>query len=283
MVTLALRQVSGSNFAYQHHTLERCLDDMAALGLTTMELWGVAPHLHIPEAASSDVRKVKRLLRERGLVTACLTPEQVAYPVNIASGEQWLRDTSVQLFLRAAEISSELESPLLFLTSGRGYEEEAIDVAWERAVASLRAITVRASELGVTCVLEPLQRVESNLVTDVSTLSRMLDDVGSPGLGVVVDTVAVAAANESVEDYVDVFGNKVRHVHLIDGAPTGHLAWGDGFLDLDEILAHLARLGYSGAMTFELFGDGSYALEPRAAVAKCLEAVRASVERLSCD
>jgi fructoselysine 3-epimerase len=40
---LGLDQVGGSNFAYQHHTLERCLDDMAGLGRTKVELWGIAP------------------------------------------------------------------------------------------------------------------------------------------------------------------------------------------------------------------------------------------------
>jgi protein FrlC len=144
---LNLDQVSGSNFAYQHHTLERCLDDMAGLGLNKVELWGIAPHLHIPQVDSAYLRKVRGQLLERGLAVSCLTPEQVAYPVNIASGEEWLRDQSLQLFLRAAEVCSELESPLLFLTSGRGYEEQAAEVAWARSVEALQTITQRADQL----------------------------------------------------------------------------------------------------------------------------------------
>ncbi len=278
---LGLDQVSGSNFAYQHHTLERCLDDMAELGRTNVELWGVAPHLHIPHTDSAHLKKVRSQLLERELTVVCLTPEQVAYPVNIASGEDWLRGQSLQLFLRAAEVCSELEAPLLFLTAGRGYEDEPAEVAWARSVEALQTITQHAAELGVGCVLEPLQRVESNLVNDVRSLRSMLDDVGSPTLGVVIDTVVMTAAGEDVSDYAKTFGEDIRHVHLVDGAPTGHLAWGDGFLDLDKILRDLSRLNYSGAMTFELFGEGSYALEPRLAVARCLEAVKASLVTIS--
>ncbi|SCZ61406.1 protein FrlC [Arthrobacter sp. UNCCL28] len=281
MGLLSLDQVGGSNFAYQHHTLERCLDDMVELGRTEVELWGIAPHLYIPQVDSAHLLKVRRQLRERELAVNCLTPEQVAYPVNIASAEKWLRDQSVQLFLRAAEVCSELESPLLFLTAGRGYEDQPVEAAWARSVEALQTITQRAAELGVNCVLEPLQRVESNLVTDVGSLRSMLDDVGSPALGVVVDTVAMAAAGESVRDYAKAFGEAIRHVHLIDGTPTGHLAWGDGFLDLTKILRDLSRLNYGGALTFELFGDGSYSLQPRAAVSKCLEAVAASLTAIS--
>lgn len=278
---LGLDQISGSNFAYQHHTLQRCLDDMAGLGRTKVELWGIAPHLHIPHVESAHLKKVRSQLSERELSVACLTPEQVAYPVNIASREDWLRDHSLQLFLRAAEVCSELEAPLLFLTAGRGYEDEPTELAWARSAEALQTITQRAAELGVGCVLEPLQRVESNLVTDVSSLRSMLDDVGSSTLGVVIDTVAMTAAGDDVSDYAKAFGEDIRHVHLVDGAPTGHLAWGDGVLDLDEILRDLSRLNYSGALTFELFGDGSYALEPRPAVERCLEAVKARLTTLS--
>jgi protein FrlC len=275
-----LDQVCGSNFAYQHHTLERCLDDMAELGRTKVELWGVAPHLHIPEADGSMVKNVLKLLRERGLSMACLTPEQVAYPVNIASGERWLRDSSVQLFLRAAEICSDLESPLLFLTAGRGYEDGPLEPAWERSVLALQAITERASELGVSCVLEPLQRVESNLVTDLSSLERMVEDVGHPDLGVVIDTVALAVAGDAVSDYGRSFGKRVRHVHLIDGSPAGHLAWGDGNLDLTSILRELGQLEYEEFFTFELFGDGSYSLDPRGSYQKCVNAFLDSAAKL---
>jgi fructoselysine 3-epimerase len=270
--SVSIDQICGSNFAYQHHTLKRCLDDMAGLGRTRIELWCVAPHLHIPETDPAQLQQVRALLEERELSLACLTPEQVSYPVNIASGAQWLRERSLQLFLRAAEVCSELESPILFLTAGRGYEDEPMGPAWERSVAGLQAIVARAAELGVSCVLEPLQRVESNLVTDVQSLARMLRDVGSPALGVVIDTVAMAVAGNSINDYGDAFGDRIRHVHLVDGAPAGHLAWGDGTMDLRGILRDLSDLEYQGAMTFELFGDGSYALEPRPAVEKCLDA-----------
>ncbi|MDQ0819509.1 protein FrlC [Arthrobacter sp. V4I6] len=280
MYAVTADQACGSNFAYQHHTLKRCLDDMVDLGRTKIELWGIAPHLHIPETDAARLQQVKKLLQERELTLACLTPEQVAYPVNVASGADWLREQSVRLFLRAAEICSELESPLLFLTAGRGYEDEPAGPAWERSVQGLQAITARAAELGVVCVLEPLQRVESNLVTDVSSLERMIHDVGSPNLGVVIDTVAMAVAGDNISDYGRAFGDRVRHVHLVDGAPSGHLAWGDGTLDLNEILRGLSELDYQGALTFELFGDGSYALEPRTAVEKCLHAVDVSVAGL---
>ncbi|WP_248963447.1 sugar phosphate isomerase/epimerase family protein [Sphaerisporangium perillae] len=80
-----------------------------------------------------------------------------------------------------------------------------------------------------------------------------------------------------VDDYFDALGGRVRHVHLIDGSPAGHLAWDDGELPPADYLAALDRRGYDGHLTFELFGDGTYAFEPRPAVERCLAPVRSAL------
>lgn len=269
-------RVAGSNFAYQHLPLERCLDDLADLGRTAVELWGVAPHAHVPWLDDDGARRIRSAASARGLRIACFTPEQVAYPVNIASPDPRLRAESVAMFRRAAELATELGADLLFLTSGRGGEDEPRAAGWARSVDAVGTIADHAARLGLECVLEPLQRVESNLVTTAADAQRMLDEVATPNLGVVLDTVAAAAAGETVDDYFALLGGSVRHVHLVDGAPTGHLAWGDGELPLAEIVAALENHGYSGLATVELFGDGSYARDPRPALERSLAAIGAA-------
>ncbi|MEV7632762.1 TIM barrel protein [Microbacterium sp. NPDC089318] len=268
-------RVTGSNFSYQHLPLERCLDDLADLGRGAMELWGVAPHAHVPWMADADARRIRDAAGARGLRIVCFTPEQVMYPVNIASSDARLRSESVKMFRRAAEIAVELGAGLLFLTAGRGDEDEARDAGWRRSADAIGEIAGYASTLGLECILEPLQRVESNLVNSAADANRMLSDVGASNLGVALDTVAAAVAGDSVDDYFALLGERVRHVHLIDGAPTGHLAWGEGVLPLSDIMAALDRGGYAGWATIELFGEGQYALDPRPSLEKSLRAVAA--------
>ncbi|MBB2914659.1 protein FrlC [Streptosporangium becharense] len=274
LMPLSDRQITGANFAYQHLPFERFLDDAADLGRERVELWGIAPQFHLPQLSDAEARAVRRRVESRGLTVHCLTPEQVMYPVNVASPDTRLRAASIALFRRAAELCAELGAELLLLTPGRGFEDEPVEAGWRRSADALGEIAAYAGALGVTCVVEPLQRLESNLVNDSRTLARMLDEIGAPNLGAVLDTVGMAVAGESVDDYFDALGDRVRHVHLIDGRPAGHLAWGDGELPLADYLAALDRRGYQGCMTFELFGDGSYALDPRPVVERCLAAVR---------
>lgn len=271
-VTMTADRITGSNFSYQHLPFETFLDDMVALGLRNLELWGIAPQFHIPQVDDDALRTVRRQLKERQLGVHCVTAEQVMYPVNVASPVPWLREDSIALFRRAAQVCAELQAPLLFLTPGRGFENERPEIAWQRSVDAIGDIASYAGTLGVDCVLEPLQRVESNLVNDSRSLRRMIDDVGAPNVGAVLDTVAMASAGETVADYYGNLGTLIRHVHLVDGRPTGHLAWGDGDLPLGSYVAALESAGYAGHFTFELFGDGTYAFNPRAALEQCLNA-----------
>ena len=279
MSGIRLEQITGSNFSYQHLPFDRFLDDMVELGRERVELWGIAPHLHVPQVSIEEARGIRRRLAERGLAVHCLTPEQVIYPVNVASPIAWLRESSIAMFRHAAELCLELEAPLLFLTPGRGFEDEPTDAAWRRSVDAIGEIAGHAASLGIDCVLEPLQRVESNLVNDSATIARMLDEIAAPNLGAALDTVAMATAGETVDDYFAALGGRIRHVHLIDGRPNGHLAWGDGELPLGEYLEALGRHGYDGCLTFEVFGDGSYAFDPWPAPDRCFAAVERELVR----
>ena len=273
MARLASSQLIGANFCFQHFPLEQVAKALCDFGLRELELWGIAQHLDLFHATDGRVDFVRRVLADHGLSTWCFTPEQVLYPINIASGDDDLRRDSVARFFRAADICAALGARYLFLTSGRGYETEAPEAAWSRAADSLGKIAEHARSNGIRCLLEPLQRVETNILLNAQDLRRMLDEIGADNMDVVLDTVAMATAGDTVADYFRLFGARVAHVQLVDGTPAGHLAWGDGTLALGRYVSELAEAGYAGKITFEPFGNGSYALDPIATWKRCLAGI----------
>lgn len=269
---LSLDQVIGSNFSFQHWPLADVARLMQTFGRTRMELWGIAPHLDLFHADARRPAEVRRLLEDHGLTVHCFTPEQVVYPINIASGNDDYREASITLFCRAAEIAAELGARYLFLTAGRGYETEPAAKAQDRAADALRRIADHAARRNVRCLLEPLQRRESNIVHTAADLRTMLDFVGADTMDVVLDLVTMASAGDTIDDYLTLFGSRLAHVHLVDGTPAGHLVWGDGELPIPRYLDALARGGYHGNIAFEPFGDGSYALDPAFAFTRNMNA-----------
>lgn len=278
MSKLDLGKFCASNFSYFRFPFETFLDDVQKLGIHAIEIWGAEPHLNVDEATNDDLRLIQRQLRDRQMHMLCFTPEQCIYPINIAAKEDRLRERSVRYFFRCVEICSEMECPLLFLTSGTGYENEPREDAWKRAVDSIGRVSDAADKAGVKLVLEALQPVESNVVNTVDDIIRMRADVSSPALKVAVDTVGMAVSGNTVEQYMNAFGSDVLHTHFIDGEPAGHMAWGDGNLPLDRYVAALAEGGYSGYFSFELVGP-RYWLTPLQPLKQSIDAIRQSIRK----
>lgn len=272
-------QLIGANFSFQHHPFRWTAEKLSAMGFDRMELWGIAPHLDLFHDSRARLTEVKSILDDNGLSVRCFTPEQVLYPVNIASGDSAYRQASVERFMRAADISAELSATYLFLTPGRGFECESRQIAWEHSVASINRIAAYARSLGVSCLLEPLQRLESNIVTNANQLHALWRALDGDDVDVVLDLVAMATAGDTVGGYFERFGKRVAHVHVVDGTPAGHLAWGDGNLPLAEHLGQLSAQGFAGTLTFEPFGNGSYALDPVSAWRQCLDAIAPHLDR----
>ena len=279
MPQLTSRQLIGANFSFQHFPFEVVAATMHGFGFSEIELWGIAPHLDLFHASDTRVESVRRVLHENGLSVRCFTPEQVVYPINIASGDAELRRASIDRFKRGADICAALDARYLFLTPGRGFENEDPRAAWARSSEALAEIADHARQAGVRCLLEPLQRVESNIVTDAAGLHRMFLEIGAETMDIVLDTVAMATAGDTVADYLRLFGQRIAHVHVVDGSPSGHLVWGDGTLPLGRYLSELAGAGYAGTLTFEPFGNGSYALDPVAAWRRNLDAIAPHLDR----
>lgn len=270
---LSRHQLLGASFSFQHLPMAEVAAILSRHGFREMELWGIAPHLDLFHTDDAKVAALRGLLADHGLTVRIFTPEQVVYPVNIASGDAALRRASIDRFRRAADIAAALGARHLFLTAGRGYESAPPEIAWDHAAKALDEIAHHAQTLGLRCLLEPLRRSESNILHSAADLQRMMDQLGRDTIDAVLDLVAMAAAGDRPADYLQRFGARLAHVHVVDGTPAGHLVWGDGTLPLADWITALAAAGYVGTLSFEPFGDGSYALAPEQALIRNLAGI----------
>ena len=270
---LTLKQFSAMNILHGRYSLEYFLDGMKEIGFENIEFWGAAPHYNYQAPQRPQQDHIKRLFRERGLNMICFTPEQCIYPFNIASKDELLRKMSVDYFLRCIEDAAGFGCEKIMLTPGWGNFEDPVKHAWMRSIDSMKKLLSKAEKEGVQIVYEILQPSESNLVTDLPTLKHMMENFDSPYMACCVDTVPMCCAGETLEDYFREFGDKIQHIHLNDGTPAGHLAWGNGTQDLAEHLRILNEHDYRGYITFETC-DGEFALHPNDAFRQDLEAVK---------
>lgn len=271
MITISKSQVSVMNIQYGYYPLAKFLDDAARVGVEHVELWGAAPHFHLEDMTYTDVCRVRKQIEERGLSVVCYTPEQCIYPVNLAADTAAQRRRSLKYFEDNLRAASELGTDKMLVTTGWGYLDDSnIDEAWKYAREGLMSLGDMAGDYGMRLALEVLRRDESNLVYNLPTLKRMMEDLSHPAIGAMIDTIPMALAGERPEDYLKVFGERLVHVHFIDGAPRGHLAWGDGVLDMKGYLEEFSRYSYKGYLSLEIT-DGRYRVDPTSSVLQSVE------------
>lgn len=266
MKHISRKQIAVMNIQYRYFPLTCFLDDAVKNQVENIELWGAAPHFHLEDMTYREVCAVAREIRARRLKLVCLTPEQCVYPVNLASSCHETRIRSVKFFEDNIRAASELGSKKMLVTSGTGYfDGRNREEAWKYAAWGLYGLAELAAHYGITLALEVLRRDESNLVYNLSTLKQMLDELDHKSIGGMLDTIPMALAGERPSSYLEALGQRLIHVHFIDGAPRGHLAWGDGILDMNGYLDEFDSFGYEGYLSLEIT-DGRYFMNPSSSV-----------------
>lgn len=272
-MALQLNQLSAMNCHYAHHSLDYFLDAAVKNGLQNVELWGASPHLHVEDATPSMIKEVREKIAARHLRLICFTPETVVYPVNIAAEEEYIRRRSLKSMKRAVEVAAGLGTGMMLLTAGWGYVEGDRAETLERSLESIDKLVKKAEQEGIILALEHLSPISSNIVNRASDLKSVLETIRSPNLKAMFDTCQVHLAGENVKDYFKLLGEDIVHVHIVDGTPGGHLAFGDGILDLQQDVREMEDYGYSGYLSMEI-ADRKYFAHPEEADRKSIEKFR---------
>ncbi|MDD2955603.1 MAG: TIM barrel protein [Oscillospiraceae bacterium] len=273
MMKFEKARIAGMNLGYSFFSLEYFLDSMVRVGAESIELWGGFPHLYFDDVIHPSVEKIRRAVDERGLRINCYTPEQLLYTYNIAASEPEVREMSVEFFRKNIYAAYRLGTRKVLMTSGHGYVDQPLEEAWKWSRESLRELGEFAGKFGMTIALENLQPTESNLVYTLPALQKMLAELDLPNVKAMVDVVPMHLVGETMQQYLDAFGDDLIHVHLVDGDPTGHMAWGDGKLPLDEDMKCLCENDYRHTLTFEI-ANSMYLYDPESAFQKSFERVK---------
>jgi len=126
--------------------------------------------------------------------------------------------------------------------------------AWADLTACLSDAVRAAEEHGVTLAFEP---EVANVVDSTRKARRLLDEIASPRLKVVMDPANIFHRGElpqmdrMLEDAFDLLGRDIALAHAKDldhDGDAGHLPAGRGVLDYPRYLALLQHSGFTGAV-----------------------------------
>ena len=133
--------------------------------------------------------------------------------------------------------------------------------AWRDMIAALHEMVQIAEEHAVTLAFEP---EVSNVVDSAVKGRRLLDEIGSPRLRVVMDganlfhTGELPRMREILEEAFALLGDDIVLAHAKDlsrDGDAGHEAAGTGLLDYDLYLSLLRRAGYRGPLILHALAE----------------------------
>ena len=266
-----LPRIGINNFTYRRYNMDYFLDSAERLGVKNIELCGCHPHFTVYESEEFPAQGLAEKIKSRGLKVSAILPEQNFLPVNIASTNEYLRQQSVEqmkFYVRNAKL---FDCDKVILYPGKALMDKPVSVAWAQAKKSLKEICSTAEEFGVDILLESVSNFVSSLMMDIDSVKQMLDEVESERMCVCVNSCAAYFANETLEDYFEKFGDKIKLVQLSDSvSDNDQLIWGEGEQDFKKHFATLDKYGYSGDIIMELMME-EYAYEAEENYKACID------------
>lgn len=138
-----------------------------------------------------------------------------------------------------------------------------------RTAASLRKMTAEAAGFGVRVGFEFLGFPTCSVST-LRAARGIIDDVGDPRLGLVIDAFHFYVGGSQPEDLDGLDASRVFIVHLDDAesgdpaalADAQRLLPGEGVVPLRALITRLQTAGYRGAYSLELFRPEYWTWDP---------------------
>lgn len=264
MARIYRKQLSAMGIHYLYYPLEYMLEAQAKAGFQTIELLGQAPHFLMDHTGYQDPAPVRKLAEEKGLTIGCFTPECAIYQYQMCAPDAGFHHRSMEYFKRGLEAAEKFGASKLLTNCIGGMFDEEYEKIYDRAVRSLSLLGKTAADYGVTIAVETVRPEESKCIITLPELQRLLQDVAHPHVKAGLDTIAMAVAGETPEEWFKTFGKDIVHTHFVDGRPYGHLVWGDGLFPLERYLDVLNAYDYQGLISQEIT-DFRYFDDPAAA------------------
>lgn len=247
-------KISLLTYLYSRYPLEHAFRLCAQQGYDGIELWGARPHAYPLDMTRQKIQEICRLKEKYGLAISMYTPEVLGYPYNLCSPNESERNRTVAYYERALDIARVIGAPRVQIAVGHaGYAADR-RAMWRTMVDEVRFLAQKAEKVDVDVIVEALTAYESNMIVSCDDLVELLEDVGSPRVKGMLDTVPPMVHGEAMSDYFEKLGERMAYVHFVDAQPGTdyHAPYGTGIVPLEACVDMFRRFGYDGWLCVEL-------------------------------
>ncbi len=148
---------------------------------------------------------------------------------------------------------------------------------WKTVVEQLRPICDYAADRKKLICMEPLNRFETDFINTVEQGLKMIEDVGSPALTLLLDTFHMNIEEKSLGDAIRRAGKHIGHFHA---SASDRGTPGNDHVDWKAAAAALRAARYDGPIVIESFTTDVQVIARAAAIWRKIEPNRDDIARL---
>jgi len=239
----------------------------------TFKTWGF-DSVEIPLENESDIDPlfVKGELERQGLTCGALGC--AVGPGRDLRGSQEEQDVCLKYLMRVVDIAVAMDCPTLvgpiYSSVGRAdfVPEKERKAQWKLVAGHLKKVCRYAESKGRKIAMEPLNRFETDFMNTCTQALEMIDRVGSPALGILLDTFHMNIEEKDPARAIRQAGKRLMYFHACGcdrGTPgSDHIDWG-------PIAAALKKIGYRGGVAIESFTPDVKVIAKAASIWRTIE------------
>ncbi len=223
---------------------ENNLTKVAKLGYGGVELAIRSPH-------EMDYRTLYSLLDRTALLVPAIGTGQAwgEEHLSFTDPDGLVREQAVQRVLDHIPSAAHLKAHIIIgLLRGKIQPGITRVQAEEWLVIALQQCAKAADSEGVSLCLEPINRYETSLITNVDSGLEMIERVGANNFGLLLDTFHMNIEEADICAAIRKAGSHIFHFHVAD---SNRWHPGAGHINFKEILQTLLSIGYNGFISGE--------------------------------
>ncbi|WP_242954373.1 sugar phosphate isomerase/epimerase family protein [Clostridium oryzae] len=264
------------SYHYLRYPITKFLDKVERSPFDSIDLYCSAPQLNMFDYPLSRLINLDKEIRRRHLKVMAMTPENCTYPVNFCTQDIITRESSLRYYQRAIDTAEFLECPNIQISTGFGYFDASREEAWKNCRESVAQLAAYCEKKNVTLFLEELKVTTTNVLVTSKDLAKMIKEIDSPNVVGMLDMDQMTYAGETVADYFNNLGDKLRHIHFND---RGHTVPGDADFPMKDYFDAIKAHGYDGTCSFEIC-DRRYYCNPDKAIDDIVAWLQANTDEL---
>ena len=242
------------NEIYQGWNLEDVFAHAAKLGYAGVEIAPFTLANAVTDLSAAERTRLRALAAQHkiaivGLHWLLVKPEGLY----LNHPEASIRSRTARYFVELVDCCADLGGTIMVAGSPKqrnllpGVTREQ---AWDWTAATFRDPVKRAEDRGVTICFEPLAPAETNFINTAAEAIEFTKPFNSPAFKIIVDVKAMCSESKPIPQIIRESWPHFAHFHANDQNLKGP---GFGDVDFKPIAAALAKVGYSGFVSVEVF------------------------------